>query len=103
MSSSATWSRLAESDSDALHSGSSSGSRPFQTGAVSECSREATQFRLPCSVLISPARARAPRHSKRRLARSGRVHDHGQSADLQHEQVRQYLSPINFVCIKAHV
>jgi putative hemolysin len=63
MSSSATWSRLAESDSDALHSGSSSGSRPFQTGAVSECSREATQFRLPCSVLISPAHAHAPRHS----------------------------------------
>lgn len=53
--SSATWSRLALSDSPALQSGKNSCSLPSHTGLDSECSREATQFRFPWMVLISPA------------------------------------------------
>ena len=53
-SSSATRSRLAESEAVASVRGMSSASRPSQTGARREPWREATQLRLPWSVLISP-------------------------------------------------
>ena len=52
--SSANLSRLAESDAVASHSGIRSASRPPHAGAESDPSRDATQFKLPWSVLISP-------------------------------------------------
>lgn len=55
-SSSATWSRFAESDSPELHRGKNSFSRPSHTGFDSECSREATQLRFPWNVFISPTK-----------------------------------------------
>jgi len=51
---SATLSRFAESELAELVRRVSAASRPAQMGCVSSFSREATQFRLPCRVLISP-------------------------------------------------
>ena len=59
-SSSAMLSRLAESEAVAEQSGRKSGSRPRQMALRSPPWREATQLRLPCSVLISPAQAGGP-------------------------------------------